>query len=220
MTGSELGPDVARAREVALELLGEAAEGRGLDEQTAALVAFAVAATPTTLDRAGMEQHAGGALDAGATFDELTEAMLLASAIGLHGLHEAPQVLRALAEARSAPFPAHTEETVSYRDRLLADPYWQRLDAQLPGFLDSMLRLDAPAFKLFVDYVGIPWRTGTLAAKTKELIYVAIDTMPSHRYLPGMRFHIENALALGATRQELLDVLDISAAAGPPRGIE
>jgi hypothetical protein len=49
---------------------------------------------------------------------------------------------------------------------------------------------------------------------------VAIDTMPTHRYLPGMRFHIENALALGTSRQELVDVLDISAAAGPGHGVE
>lgn len=216
----DLGPDVARAREVALGLLVDAPEGAGLDARTTALVAFAVAATPTTLDRDGIGRHADAALDAGATLEELTEAMLLASAIGLHGLHEAPQVLRAVAERRSESLPSHDADSERYRDQLLTDPYWQRLDAMLPDFLDTMLRLHAPAFKSFVDYVGIPWQSGPLPAKTKELVYVSIDTMPSHRYLPGMRFHIENALALGATRQELLDVLDISAAAGPSRGIE
>lgn len=217
---TDLGPDVGRAREVALTLLVDAPEGPGLDGRMAALVGFAVAATPTTLDVDGIERHANAALDAGASLEELSETMLLASAIGLHGLHEAPQVLRRVVEARSGEFPPLTDEARTYRDRLLADEYWQRLDAELPGFLDSMLRLSEPAFRSFVDYVAIPWKTGDLSPKEKELIYVSIDTMPTHRYLPGMRFHIENALALGATRQELIDVLDISAAGGPSRGIE
>ena len=218
--GNDLGPDLARAREAALELLVEASEGPGLDQRMSALVGFAVASAPSTLDREGIARHASEALDAGSSLEELTEAMLLASAIGLHGLHEAPQVLRAVVEGRSGSLPALSDDAQAYRDRLLDDPYWQRLNTRLPGFLDSTLRLSEPAFRSFVDYVAIPWQSGPLSPKEKELIYVSIDTMPTHRYLPGMRFHIENALALGATRQELVDVLDISAAAGPSRGIE
>lgn len=214
------GPDVARAREVALAMLDGAPEGEGLDAKAAALVAFAVAATPATLDCDGIDRHSRAALDAGATLDELSEAMLLAAGIGLHGMHEAPRVLREVLESRGDALPELAPDDESYRERLLADPYWQRLHGQLPDFLDGALRLSPAAFRLIVDFLAIPWQEGSLPAKLKELIYVSIDTMPAHRYLPGMRFHIENALGLGATRQEILDVLDISAAAGPPRGIE
>ncbi|MGI9658288.1 MAG: carboxymuconolactone decarboxylase family protein [Gaiellaceae bacterium] len=216
----DVGPDVARAREVALELLATATDGPGLDARMSALVGFAVAATPSTLDRDGIARHAAAALDAGSTVEELTEAMLLASAIGMHGLHEAPQVLSEVLKDRSDSLPELSGEAQSYRQRLLADRYWQRLDGECPAFLDSTLRLSEQGFRSFVDYIAIPWESGPLAPKEKELIYVSIDTMPTHRYLPGMRFHIGNALALGATRQELIDVLDISAAAGPSRGIE
>ena len=216
----DVGPDVARAREVALALIEDAADGPGLDEKTAALVGFAVASAPSTLDRDGIARHAGAALDEGASLEELTEAMLLASGIGIHGLHEAPLVLSDVVKSRSESLPELTDEATAYRDKLLADQYWQRLDAELPGFLDSLLRLSEPAFRSVVDYLAIPWKTGPLPAKIKELIYTSIDAMPSHRYLPGMRFHIENALSLGATRQEIVDVLDISAAGGPPCGIE
>lgn len=217
---SDTGPDVARAREVALQLLDDAPEGSALDEATAALVAFAVASAPTTLNRLAMEQHAGRALELGVTLEELAEATLLASAIGVHGLHEAPKVLRDVVESRGESFPELDADTKAYRERLLDDPYWQRLNATMPGNLDALLQLSEPAFRAFVDYVAVPWKTGSLSPKTKELIYVAIDTMPTHRYLPGMRFHIENALALGTSRQELVDVLDISAAAGPGHGVE
>ncbi len=71
-----------------------------------------------------------------------------------------------------------------------------------------------------VEYCAVPWQTGALPAKTKELIYISVDSTPTHRYLPGLRFHIGNALELGATRREILDVVEIAAAAGPAHGIE
>jgi len=217
---SDTGPDVARAREVALELLGDAPEGSALDAATVTLVSFAVASAPTTLNRVAMRQHAERALELGVTLEELAEATLLASAIGVHGLHEAPKILRDVVESGGEAFPELDAETEAYRRRLLDDPYWQRLNATMPGRIDALLQLSNSAFHAFVDYVAVPWKTGSLSPKTKELIYVAIDTMPTHRYLPGMRFHIENALALGTSRQELIDVLDISAAAGPGHGVE
>ena len=179
------GPDVGRAREAALEMLDDAPEGEGLDAKAAALVAFAVAATPATLDREGIDRHSRAALDAGATLEELSEAMLLAAGIGLHGMHEAPQVLRDVLESRGDALPELAPDDERYRERLLADPYWQRLDSRLPGFLEGALRLSPTAFRLFVDFVAVPWQEGPLPAKLKELIYVSIDTMPAHRYLPG-----------------------------------
>lgn len=214
------GPGLGRVREVAEQLIADAPEGDGLDARTTALVAFAVASAPTTLDASGMKRHAQAALDAGATSAELTEAMVLASAIGVHGLHEGSRVLCELLSRDASSAPQLDEEAQELRDRLLGDPYWQRLDRELTGFVDSLLALSMPAFRAFVDYCAVPWQTGTLEARTKELIYISVDSTPTHRYLPGMRFHIANALALGATRREILDVIEIAAAAGPGHGIE
>lgn len=43
---------------------------------------------------------------------------------------------------------------------------------------------------------------------------MAIDATPTHRYVPGLRLHLANAVGLGATRAQLEQTLAI-AAAGP-----
>ena len=60
----------------------------------------------------------------------------------------------------------------------------------------------------------MPWKYGTLPPKIRELIYVAIDAATTHLYLPGLRTHIRNALAHGATVEEIMEVLQLTSALG------
>jgi alkylhydroperoxidase/carboxymuconolactone decarboxylase family protein YurZ len=48
-----------------------------------------------------------------------------------------------------------------------------------------------------------------LEPKVRELIYVAIDAATTHLHAAGTRIHIRNALALGATKEEILEVLEL-----------
>lgn len=50
--------------------------------------------------------------------------------------------------------------------------------------------------------------------RLKELIYVAIDGSPTHLFEPGLQLHIENALEHGATREEILETLQIAGSMG------
>ena len=77
----------------------------------------------------------------------------------------------------------------------------------------------ASAGSLACAIESVPWRSGVLRAKEKELIYLAVDATPTHRYLPGLRLHVVNALERGASRAEIVGALDIAAAAGPSWGI-
>jgi len=52
-----------------------------------------------------------------------------------------------------------------------------------------------------------PYARGPLEDKTKELILIAINAATTHLYGPGVRRHIQNALKLGATREEILQVI-------------
>jgi alkylhydroperoxidase/carboxymuconolactone decarboxylase family protein YurZ len=65
----------------------------------------------------------------------------------------------------------------------------------------------------------VPWKSGHLPVLTKELISMAADASPTHRYLPGMRLHLANAIRLGAGRAAIAQVLDIAAAAPGHSGI-
>ena len=98
------------------------------------------------------------------------------------------------------------------------DPFWIGFSEELPGFLDAMLRLSPDLFAGFFAYCAIPWASGTVRAKIKELAAMACDASPSHRFLPGFRVHLNNAIQLRVGRKAILQALDIAAAAPPHSG--
>lgn len=81
-------------------------------------------------------------------------------------------------------------------------------------FWDGLLTLDPEFFESYLDFSAVPWRHGTLEPKIKELIYVAIDASTTHLYEPGLRQHIRNAIKYGATRQEVMEVLELVSVLG------
>jgi alkylhydroperoxidase/carboxymuconolactone decarboxylase family protein YurZ len=216
------GPGVAEARAEALSLLPPGGpDGEPLTSRLAALVTLGCAAAATTLDREGARTAAIRALDAGATADEVHEAVVLVAALGAHALHEGSRVVADILRERGDPRLTGPPQAraAALVDGVLRDPYWARLDEELPGFLEALARLSPDAFEAFRAFTAVPWRHGVLPAREKELIYLAVDAMPSHRYLPGLCLHVRNALDRGASPAEIRGALDIAAAAGPARGI-
>ena len=211
--------ELAMLRTHALERLADVDEGDALEPLIAAYVAFGVASCATTMNDDGMRAAASSAIDLGATLEELAEVTVLVSAVGMHSMNEGARVLKELARESGPKLPEPAGPDAEYLAKLLADPYWQRLDEQLPDFADTIVRLSPEAFRGFVDYCSVPWRAGSLPAKTKELVYLGIDATQTHRYGPGFRIHLGNAIDLGSSRREILEVLEIAAAAGPPRGV-
>jgi len=81
-------------------------------------------------------------------------------------------------------------------------------------FWDGLLKLDPEFFQAYVDFSSVPWKSGPLEPKVKELIYIAIDAATTHLYEPGLRQHIRNALKHGATQEEIMEVLELVAVLG------
>jgi alkylhydroperoxidase/carboxymuconolactone decarboxylase family protein YurZ len=79
---------------------------------------------------------------------------------------------------------------------------------------EGVLRLDPEFLLAYLDFSAVPWRKNHLDDKVKEFIYIAIDANATHLYLPGVRQHIRAALRLGATPQEIMEVLELSATLG------
>ncbi len=79
---------------------------------------------------------------------------------------------------------------------------------------ESILRLDPEFLASYLAFSAVPWRKNHLDDKIKEFIYIAVDANATHMYLPGARQHIRAALALGATPQEIMEVLELSATLG------
>lgn len=60
----------------------------------------------------------------------------------------------------------------------------------------------------------MPWRTGVLEPKVKELMYCAFDAAATHLYVPGLKLHMRNALGYGATKEEIMEMLEIVSVIG------
>ena len=79
---------------------------------------------------------------------------------------------------------------------------------------EDILRLDPEFLASYLKFSAVPWRKNHLDDKVKELIYIAVDANATHMYLPGARQHIAAALRLGATPQEIMEVLELCATLG------
>jgi alkylhydroperoxidase/carboxymuconolactone decarboxylase family protein YurZ len=79
---------------------------------------------------------------------------------------------------------------------------------------DAVLELDPEYFDAFTQFSAVPWRSGSLEPKVRELIYVAIDAATTHLFLPGLRIHVQNALGYGATVEEIMEVYELTSVLG------
>ncbi|MFF4762253.1 carboxymuconolactone decarboxylase family protein [Streptomyces sp. NPDC001292] len=79
---------------------------------------------------------------------------------------------------------------------------------------DQLYEWDPAWTEQFMKTAMMPWNSGVLEPKVVELLCIAVDAACTHMYSPGVRRHIRSALELGATREEILEVLKLSTVLG------
>ncbi|MFE5700017.1 carboxymuconolactone decarboxylase family protein [Rhodococcus koreensis] len=217
----EDGTGLGDLRDFAERLLGDVHEGPPLDEVTRVLIQIAVRAAVTAMDVDGTGRFIDEALDLGIDAAQIQEALTLVSGLGVHTLFESSRQLADAVQRRAGGETVPLDEARrALWDRYVGtDPYWQRMETELPGFLDALLRMSPEAFEAFFGYCAVPWTTRALRGVTKELISLAVDSTPTHRYLPGFALHLKNALDLGAGSGAIREVIELSAAAPSHRGV-
>ena len=82
------------------------------------------------------------------------------------------------------------------------NPLWDTLRKWDPEFVEAYI-----AFRLAP-------RKGALSPVMRELILIALNACTTHLYAPGVRRHIENALNLGASREEILETIQTTTLVG------
>lgn len=213
---------LADLRAEALARLQGTADGPDLTPADSALIRLGLALSPTCLHPATTAAAGSDALAAGVPGRTLHEVAVLVSALGVHTLMMASGPiarLRAAAGDNVLADPLTTEQAAIQDQRIGNDRYWQRFESAVPDFLDPLLRQSPPAFEAFFDYCALPWKDRTLGALQMELISLAVDACPTHRFRPGFRLHLDNALKLGAGRVTIIATLDLAAAAPAHDGV-
>lgn len=202
-----------------MRLLDGAPSGASLEPAVAELIAFAVRMSVTTLDTPAAQVFAERALALGATSGQLHEALLLVSGLGVHTLFLGTPLVNQLAPAPVVSLSFDAERQALWDQWVGSDRYWEAFERAVPGFLVNLLQASPQGFDAFFRYCAVPWQSAQLPALTKELLAMACDATPTHRYLPGMRLHLANARKLGAGSHAVLQALDIAAAAPPHPGV-
>ncbi|GAB3473570.1 carboxymuconolactone decarboxylase family protein [Nocardiopsis coralliicola] len=181
-----------------------------LDPVVREFVFIAADAAATHLYTPGIRQHVRAALELGATEAEIMEVIELTSTLGIHAANiGVPILLEVLEEEglREGPAPLDAERARMKAEFTAERGYWH-------GFWDGVLELSPELFEAYLDFSTVPWRNGTLEPKVKELVYCAFDASATHLYAPGLKLHMRNALRHGATREEIMEVLEIVSVIG------
>jgi alkylhydroperoxidase/carboxymuconolactone decarboxylase family protein YurZ len=214
---------IERVQREVMGLMADAPEGDGLDELTAALIGLAARSCGTTLDIDGTREHLALVLDAGGTGEQIAEMMVMISGIGIHGLIGTAGVVAEVLRERG--HPAMDEQFTPHQQAVWdrvggGDAREARIAAISPEFLPNLVRLvPEPMLRAVLDFRAAPWCSDTMTPLQMELIGIAVDTMPSHRFLPTLRMHVNRAKQFGAGQRMIRETLAISAAAPPHRGV-
>ncbi|MGP3534332.1 carboxymuconolactone decarboxylase family protein [Microbacterium sp. RD1] len=75
----------------------------------------------------------------------------------------------------------------------------------------SVLELDPEFLATFTGFAGVARRQRHLDPKAQAFVALAVDAAVTHLHPPGIRRHIAAALAAGATRDEVMEVLECTA---------
>ena len=79
---------------------------------------------------------------------------------------------------------------------------------------DSLLRLDASFFEAYVAFSAVPSKKNHLDDKVKAFVAITACAAATHLYAPGVAQHIRAALRAGATRAELVEVIQLASTVG------
>ena len=184
------------------------------------LICLALNSACTNLQPEATRRHIRAALAAGATREEILMVLEMSCLLAIHSCSLGAPIL--LEEAKAAGVkpagrgkgePRHTE---SHFLQSLPTPFSDKMReiGQWNTAWDPFFELD-PVWtdQFFATATGL-YQGGPMSPKDVELLSIAFDASITHMYAPGTRRHIKGALTLGASMEEIMEVLKLCVAAG------
>jgi alkylhydroperoxidase/carboxymuconolactone decarboxylase family protein YurZ len=180
-----------------------------LPRKTVELICIALNAACTNLDPDGTRRHIRAALQAGASRDEILMVLKMASLLSIHSCSlGAPILLDETRAAGAQPAPRQGPRPATPAcDRIRELGQWN--DAWNPFF-----ELDPVWTDQFMAAGAGIYAGGVMEPKLVELLSIAFDASYTHMYEPGTRRHIKAALKLGATVEQIMEVLKLCVVQG------
>lgn len=79
---------------------------------------------------------------------------------------------------------------------------------------ECILRMDCEYLNSYLHLSAVPFKHNHLDDRVKEFIYLAINASSTHMFSPGVQLHLKLAVEFGATRGELMEVLQLASTVG------
>ena len=172
------------------------------------LICIAIHVACTNLNAAGVRRHIRGALAAGATRDEILELIKMGAGLAIHSCSLGAPIL--LDEAKTAGVQ------IAGRGKGAPTPYCDQMRAigQWNTAWDPFFEMDPVWTDQFFAIGAAIYKKGVFTPRFIELLSIAYDASFTHMYEPGTRRHIRAALKLGASMEEIMEVLKLCVTAG------
>lgn len=179
-----------------------------LDPKTKEFIYIAVYACATHLYNPAIKKHIQRAFKFGATKEEIIEVFQLVSGLGIHTFLEGIPLLMDELKSRGELDTRLNEHKKKLKEDFIQKRgYWNE-------FWDGLLLLDDESFEAYTRTSSIPWANGHLTPKQKEFIYIAGDGSATHLFTRGWRHHVKSAFKYGATKEEIIEVYQLTAEIG------
>ncbi len=188
-----------------------AAEGP-LSPRMAELVYVAADASATHMFGEGLLIHTKLALARGASPLDVIETLQIATAEGVEGVSMGVEIL--VEELQAAGQDTTFLQTPLSADQQALRAAYEARFGDWPAFADHLLRLHPSYFAVMTELVAAPEVTGALSPKERCLIAVALNAAFTHQNPGGTRLHIARAIRAGATKEEILQVIQMTAHLG------
>jgi alkylhydroperoxidase/carboxymuconolactone decarboxylase family protein YurZ len=90
----------------------------------------------------------------------------------------------------------------------------ERPGVEVGAAWDTFREHDPRLFAAYEALARVPWATGPLPPKVKELVGIAAASTASGIDAPSLHAHVANALALGASKAEIVEVFQLVSVIG------
>lgn len=182
-----------------------------LDIKMRKLICIAIDSVTGCLNANGLKNHMKHSLQLGIPVKEILETLEITSTVGTCCYEMGVPELLEECGKRGQDL---TSKELDERQAALKKAYMDSHNGYWTPEKENILRLDPDYFETFNRFENVPWTSGSLSAKEKELLYIAVHAAPVTLHREQTRYHIGRALDEGASWKEIIEVLEIVSTLG------
>jgi len=186
-----------------VELAAHPWEQNAIPRKDKALIMVALDASVTHLNEEGLRQSIRLALDYGATKSEILDVLESIPYVAMHTLIDGVPLLEEEAGLPEDVSDAEKADQQRVKEKFIKRRGWWN------EIWDPVLALDHEFLEKHTNVSGMHNERWSLDPKLKQFIYVAIDMSTTQLYTMGAQVHMASAIEHGATREELMELMEL-----------